>query len=302
MAGDLRRLLDWPIDDVVAAYDERDAIRYALALGLGGNPLDAGEISYVYERDLAVLPSFATVLADPGFWLADPRLGLDWPRMLHGAQAMTVHRALPPAGRVRTRSRVVTVRDRGAGKGSVIVTRRELRDAGSDALWCELEMTSLLRGDGASGSHAPTGATPARPAASAGTETAATVAVPPSRRPPDATVIRRTLPQAALLYRQCGDRNPLHADPDVARAAGYPRPILHGLATYGIACHALLTALDAPPRRLDRFDARFTAPVYPGETIRIEAWIEAAGATFEAHVVERGVKVLGHGRASLINE
>ena len=300
MAGDLRRLLDWPIDDVEAAYDERDAIRYALALGLGSDPLDAGELSYVYERDLAVLPSFATVLADPGFWLADPRLGLDWQRMLHGAQGMTVHRALPPAGRVRTRSRVVAVRDRGAGKGSVIVTRRELRDADSDALWCELEMTSLLRGDGAGGRDAPS--TRAHAAASTGTETPATAAAPPTRPPPDATVVRHTLPQAALMYRQSGDLNPLHADPEVARAAGYPRPILHGLATYGIACHALLSALGAPPQRLRQFDARFTAPVYPGETVRIDVWIEAPGATFEAHVVERGVKVLGHGRMALTDE
>lgn len=287
------QLLAWPIDEVTQAWTARDAAFYALALGIPANPLQAtADLAYAYEGlggcldgGLRVLPTLASVLADPGFWLRDARLGLDWPRMLHAGQSIEWHRPLAASGEVTSRSRVLELRDGGRERGAWVVTRRELFDTAGGALLCTLDQTSLLRGDGGY----------------AGTAARSTVALAAHSRapsladaqgPPHATHLHRTPLQAALMYRLCADMNPLHADPRVAAEAGYAQPILHGMATLGVACHGLLTTLGLAPEALQRLDARFTAPVFPGEALETRVWRDAERCRFELWQPERAIVVL----------
>jgi MaoC like domain len=236
MSLDPAQLLNWRIKDVVQHYDERDAMFYALSLGIGEQAADRAHLRYVYESGLEILPSFACVLADPGPWLADPRLGLDWANMLHAEQRLTLHRPLTGAALVRSRSRVVWVEDRGQQRGARVMTRRGLSEANTGAPLATLEMTSILRGDGGF----TTGPFPGS-CATVSTPTRASV-----------TVEHRVPSQAALLFRLNGDMNPLHADPGAAISAGYPQPILHGMATFGIASFAVLQAAGLPLPRCAR--------------------------------------------------
>ena len=280
----LERLLSWPIPEVEQRYDARDSILYALGVGLGADPLDRNQLAFVYEEGLRALPTLPVVLGYPGFWLKDPALGADWKRVLHGEQGLTLHRPIPPSGHVIGRTRILDAADRGPDKGLFLYQQRDLTDAATQELLCSLAITSVLRGDGGIGG---TGAELRRPHA-----------VP--ERAPDRVVTLPTLPQAALIYRLSGDYNPLHADPEVGAAAGYPRPILHGLCTYGVAGHAVLQACcDYDPARLKRLDCRFTAPVFPGETIETALWLDGPRVSFVSRVVERDLRVLGNGLAEI---
>jgi acyl dehydratase len=202
--------------------------------------------------------------------------------MLHGEQRLVVHHPLPSAGTLVASNRVAGVVDKGAGRGALVYTVRELHDAVTGTLLATQTSTSFCRGDGGFGG-------PAAPVLEPH---------PVPAREADAFIDMRTLPQQALLYRLNGDLNPLHAAPAAARVAGFDRPILHGLCTLGVAGHALVRLLcDGDPHRLRALDARFSSPVFPGETIRVSAWHEADGrAAFRAHVVERGACVLDNGR------
>ena len=284
MAIDYRRLLDWPVPEVRQTYSVRDSQLYALAVGLGADPVDTRQLPFVYEQASQALPMQAVVLGYPGFWMKDPATGVDWVRLVHAEQGLTLHRPLPASGEVIGRTRVVGINDKGPGKGAIVYSQRTLHDAVSDALIATLDSSTFCRGDGGcGGSDAP----PMRLA-------------PTPERAPDAVCELPTLPQQALLYRQCGDFNPLHADPQVARAAGFERPILHGLCTFAVAGHALLRTLcDYDPARLSELQARFSAPVYPGETLRTEIWREAGAVAFRTLAVERKLVVLSHGRAQI---
>ena len=281
---DYQRLLDWSLPEVRQTYTVRDSQRYALAVGLGADPLDTRQLPFVYEQDPRALPMQAVVLGYPGFWMKDPATGVDWVRLVHAEQGLRLHRPLPASGEVIGRTRVVGINDKGPGKGAIVYSQRTLHDAASDALIATLDSSTFCRGDGGcGGSDAP----PMRLA-------------PTPERAPDAVCELPTLPQQALLYRQCGDFNPLHADPDVARAAGFERPILHGLCTFAVAGHALLRTLcDYDPARLTELQVRFSAPVYPGETLRTEIWSDADAVAFRTLAVERNVVVLSHGRARI---
>lgn len=285
MAIDYHKLKSWPFKPIEHTYTARDSILYALGLGFGADPTDRRQLDFVYEEGLKALPTMAVVLAYPGFWLKDPAAGVDWKKVLHGEQRLQVHEPLPAAGTVVGTTRIDEIIDKGAGKGALLYSTREIRDKASGRLVAEVTSCGVLRGDGGFGG--PAGPTP-RPQA-----------IP--ERAPDAATEIRTLPQAALIYRLSGDYNPLHADPEVARAAGFERPILHGLCTYGVAGHALLRLVcDYDPVRLKRMDVRFSAPVYPGETIRTEVWREGDGRiAFRCAVPERGVVVLNNGYAEL---
>nr|AMK59546.1 putative acyl dehydratase [uncultured bacterium UPO71] len=284
MAIDYQRLLDWSLPEVRQTYSVRDSQLYALAVGLGADPLDTRQLPFVYEQNPRALPMQAVVLGYPGFWMKDPATGVDWVRLVHAEQGLRLHRSLPAGGEVIGRTRVVGINDKGPGKGAIVYSQRTLHDAASDALIATLDSSTFCRGDGGcGGSDAP----PMRLA-------------PTPEHAPDAVCELPTLPQQALLYRQCGDFNPLHADPDVARAAGFERPILHGLCTFAVAGHALLRTLcDYDPARLTELQARFSAPVYPGETLRTEIWRDADAVAFRTLAVERGVVVLSHGRAQI---
>ncbi len=281
MAIDYQKLKNWPFQELVQTYTPKDCMLYALGLGLGADPLDAQQLRFVYEKDLQVLPTMAVVLASPGFWLQQPGTGVNWKAVLHGEQGLTLHRPLRPSGTLVGKMSIDEIVDKGAEKGALIYSRRDLHDQQSGELVCSLTSTSFCRGEGGFGG--PTG--PTRPPHEL-----------PSRAP-DLTRDLRTLPQAALIYRLSGDYNPLHAEPAVAASVGFKQPILHGLCTYGVAGHAILMTLCGyEPARLRKLDVRFSAPVYPGETIRTEIWNEGPGrASFRARVVERDVVVLNNG-------
>ena len=277
-------LLALRIPEVRQAYTEKDAILYALGIGLGRDPLDEDELPFVYEKSLKVLPTFAAVLGWPGFWVRDLATGIDWVKVVAGEQGLVLHRPLTRRGTVIGRTRVTEIIDKGAGKGALVYSERALIDAETGEQIVAVTQTTFCRGDGGFGG-------PAR--------TAPPVHVVPQRAP-DIVCERPTRPEAALIYRLSGDPNPLHADPAVARAAGFARPILHGLATFGIACHGILKSLcDSDVTWLKAISGRFSAPVFPGETIRTEMWRDGAVVSFRARVVERDVMALDNGRCEL---
>ncbi len=206
-------LKSWPFADVEHAYTARETMLYALGLGCGSDPTDPDDLRFVYEEGLCALPTMAVVLGGPGFWLRNEKTGVDWRRILHGEQGLTLHRPLPSAGTVIGRTRIKDIIDKGAGKGALMFSERLILDKASGEPIATLASTTFMRGDGGFGG-------PAGPAPDPHP-------LPP--RAPDAALDTATLPQAALIYRLSGDMNPLHADPKIAVAAGFPRPILHGL-------------------------------------------------------------------------
>lgn len=291
MTIDYHRIKSHAFPEVRQTYTDRDTMFYALSLGVGQDPLDAAALAYVYEGSsggLRVLPTQAVVLGHPGFWVRDEAFGIDWVKMLHGEQRMRVHRPLPAAATIIGRNRVTRIIDKGEGKGAVLVVERRLEDDGG-TLYATLEQVNFCRGDG--GYSAQRGGQPSDEAIEA-------LSPMPESRAPDCIDEQRIRPETALLYRLLADRNPLHADPGIARKAGFERPILHGLASYGLACRAVLRQCAGDdPARLRHFELRFSAPVYPGETLRTEIWREPGTVRFRARVAERAVVVLSHGRA-----
>ena len=273
-------LLNFPIPEVRQRLTARDSVLYALSVSLGQDPLDTRQLDFVDpHRALRALPSMAVVLGYPGFWLADPATGVDAVRLVHGEQGIVLHHPLPVAGEIIGRSRVTGLTDKGAGKGALLYTEREVIDAATGTLLATTLSTTFLRGDGGFGG--PAG--PVRPPH------------PVPETEPDLVINLPTRPEQALLYRLNGDDNPLHADPAIAAKAGFPRPILHGLCTFGVVGHALLRGLCGyDPARLAEMHLRFSAPVFPGETIRTEIWRSGA---FRARVVERDAVVVSNGRA-----
>ena len=285
MAIDPQALRNWPIPTIEQTYTERDTMLYALGVGLGSDPLDERHLQYVYEDGLKVFPSMAVVLGYPGFWIGDARTGVDWGKVLQGEQGFEIFKPLPAKGSVVGRSRVTALIDKGADKGAVLLSERDVVDRESGELLCRLKSTTMLRGDGGFGG--PSGPLPAPH--------------PIPEGDPDIVSSIKTLPQAALIYRLSGDYNPLHADPAVARKVGFERPILHGLCTFGVACRALVEMVcDGEPSRLTKMQVRFSSPVYPGETIVTEAWHESAGeVSFRAKVAERNIVVINNGHANV---
>lgn len=280
------KLVNWTFDDIEHTYTARDTILYALGLGLGADPLDRDQLRFVYEDGLRALPTMGVVLGYPGFWLKDEKFGADWKKVLHGEQGVILYKPLPASGTVIGRHRVTEVFDKGAGKGAIMLSERDVFDKASGELLCKLTSTTFLRGDGGFGGPAGSGPAPH----------------PLPERAPDRTVEIATLPQAALIYRLSGDYNPLHADPDVAAAGGFKAPILHGLCTFGVVGHALLKTIgNDDPAAMKSIQVRFSSPVYPGETIVTEMWKEGGGVTsFRAKVKERDLVVINNGKAAFV--
>lgn len=283
-------LLAWPFETKTQSYTRRDTILYALSLGFGVDPVDAQQLKYVLEDRLCVFPTQALVLAHPGPWTADPATGVDRTRVVHGEQCLTLHRALPPEGTVYSRNRVTAVLDKGAGKGAAIQTERDLHDAVTGELLATIAGTTFCRGDGGFEAAAP------------GRNAAAQVVRPdaPQRpdRPHDLYGELPTFPQSALLYRLNGDYNPIHSHPESAQAAGFERPISHGLLSFGLAARILEKAY--APLSLASIRARFAAPMYPGETLRLEMWSGPEESVwFRGICKERDKEVLSQGYARL---
>lgn len=276
----------WRSGPVRHTYTDRDTILYALGLGAGADALDPVQLRLVYEKELRALPTMAAVLASPGLWMRDqPGIGIDFLKLVHGEQSVVLHAPLPVAGTVVGHSRVVRIVDKGEGKGAIVHVEKALSDEPSGQLLATCEQVLFCRGDGGF-SMGQGGDDPAPPAP----------ATPDG--PADVVVDLPIRPDAALLYRLSGDRNPLHVDPAVAAKAGFQRPILHGLATYGMAARAIVqTCAAGDPTRLRAIRARLAAPVYPGETLRVHAWRVGDEIALRGEAVERQVTVLSHGRA-----
>jgi acyl dehydratase len=280
---------NWTFPDRVHRYTERDTMLYALGLGFGQDPMDRGALRFVYEEELQAVPTMAAVMGSPGIWWRDPKTGADAVKLVHGEQDVRVLRPLPVKGCVTARNRVVSLTDKGAGKGAVAVVLRTLVDAASGDTVAESRNVTFLRGDGgfsADGGQSDPGPEPLP-------------AVP--ERAADVEVSYATRPEAALIYRLSGDVNPLHADPEVAAKAGFDRPILHGLCTYGMAGRAVIEqVLDHDAARLKRLALRFTSPVWPGETVRYELWREGGALLrLRASVDARKTVVLNNGLVEL---
>jgi acyl dehydratase len=274
------KLLNYPIPEVRQTLRWQDVALYNFSIGLGQDPMDERQLDFLYEPRLKVMPSMPVVLGSPGFWSRNPDTGLDWVRIVHGEQGLVLHRPLPTEGEIIGRSRVTGLVDRGEGKGALMYSEREVIDARTGERLATLTSTSFLRGDGGFGG--PSG--PVRQPH------------PEPERAPDLSLELPTRPEQALVYRLNSDLNPLHIDPQVAQAAGFPRPILHGLCTFGVVCHALLRTLCGyDTTRFGRMEVRFSSPVFPGETIRTEIWREEGGAAFRARVVERDKVVVSNG-------
>ncbi len=282
MAIDEATLRNFPIPEVRQRLTTRDTILYALSIGLGQDPMDTSQLSFVdHHRSLKAMPSMAVVLGHPGFWLADPATTVDAVRLVHGEQGIRIHHPLPVAGEIIGRTRVMGLIDKGPGAAALLYTEKDVIEAQTGRLLATTASTTFLRGQGGFGG--PAG--PVKPAH------------PVPAGAPDITADLATRPEQALYYRLNGDDNPLHADPAVAAKAGFPRPILHGLCTLGVVCHALVARLaDYDAARLTALDLRFSAPVFPGETIRTEIWRSGA---FQARALERDVLVVTNGRAEL---
>jgi acyl dehydratase len=295
MTIDYQQLKARPHPAVEQRYDWKDSALYALGVGYGHDPLDERQLRFVFEQHQLAAPTMAVVLAAPGFWLKEPDTGVDWVRVLHGEQSLTLHAPLPVAGTVIGRLSVSALVDKGADKGALILQARTLHDASSDRLLATLESVTFARGDGGFSQRAGNG-----PAGGDPPPKPKPATPDPAEHPPDYVCDLPTMPQAALIYRLCSDLNPLHADPAVAKQAGFARPILHGLASFGAAGHAILrTCCDYDPARLAAIGLRFAAPVFPGETLRTEIWRNGTDLQFRAKVLERDLVVLSHGTAKL---
>ncbi|WP_286157038.1 MaoC/PaaZ C-terminal domain-containing protein [Streptomyces sp. AA4] len=261
------------LGEVRFAWTPSDVLLYHLAVGAGADPVAERELRYTYERDLRVLPTFATVAANLRTFeppaLNFPGVDIDLAKVLHGKQEIALHRPIPAEGKAVARTRIADVFDK--GKAAVLVQETEVADESGAPLWTA-RSSIFARGEGGFGG-----------------ERGPSDKIEWPDREPDAVLDVPTLPQQALLYRLCGDRNPLHADPAFAKAAGFDRPILHGLCTYGVVAKAVVDAfLDGDPERVSAFGTKFAGVVFPGENLRVRVWRENGRLLVTTTASERG--------------
>ncbi|MGB3285389.1 MaoC/PaaZ C-terminal domain-containing protein [Mycolicibacter algericus] len=271
MAIDLDVALGAEFGRVEFSWSATNVQLYNLGLGAGSDPMDPRELSYVVDRTPRVLPTFGCVAAsfndvDPPK-VSWPGVEIDLAKILHASEKVIVPAPLPPSGSARSVSRIVDIWDK--GKAAVVVLETSVTSTDGTPLWTQ-QRSIFARGEGGFG----------------GERGPSTAAEQPDRAP-DFEIDIPTAPQQALLYRLCGDRNPLHSDPEFAAAAGFDRPILHGLCTYGMTCKAVVdTALEGDAGAVRSFGARFAGVVFPGETLRAHIW--KAGDRLLGNVVAPG--------------
>ncbi|MDO8377710.1 MaoC/PaaZ C-terminal domain-containing protein [Phenylobacterium sp.] len=269
-------------------YRDKDVMLYALGVGMGQDPMNEDELAFVYEKNLKVIPTAATVLAAlsraagaaaPAMPAGHRPSQINFLMVVHGEQKVELHKPLPATGTFTAEGRTVGAYDKGEGKGAVIINETIWRDDKGEKV-ATLTGSTFARGDGGFGGPS---------------EGAPEPHVVPTRKA-DLSVDFTTREDQALLYRLNGDRNPLHSDPDVAKRAGFQRPILHGLCTYGITCRAVLQAITGfDPDQILSHQARFSAPVIPGDIITVDLWKDGKNISFEARVKERGATVIKNG-------
>lgn len=271
------------------SYRDKDVLLYALGIGMGRDPMDERELAFVYEKDLKVVPTAATVLAaraprpkpveQAGVRVSE----LNRVMVVHGEQKVELVKPLPASGTFTAKSRTVGAFDKGKDKGAVVVNETVWTDEAGETV-AILTGSTFARGDGGFGGPSDGAPEPHEV---------------PSRKP-DLSVPFETRLDQALLYRLNGDRNPLHSDPAFAKRAGFPRPILHGLCTYGITCRAVLQEIcDYDPARIASHQARFSAPVFPGDVVTVDFWMDGPVVSFEARVIDRGATVIKNGKTVL---
>jgi len=261
-------------------YEIKDTILYALGLGYGFDPVEEGQLQFVYERNLRAVPSMCLVLGSMGPWMQKSELRIDFLRLLHGEQSFQLHRPLAPSGDVIARQFIEAVVDKGEGKGALVFLQKTLHSK-DDELISTIRQTLFLRGDGGCGDFGI-------PPLESNQEELPMV---------DSASLQfdcPTLPQQALIYRLSGDYNPLHVDPQVSFRAGFERPILMGLCTMGIATRVAINLLcDDQPERLTSMSVRFSRPLIPGETIQFRFMNTSPGhALFTAQCLDRNVTIL----------
>jgi len=271
---------------LAASYDEKDVMLYALGVGFGRDPLDEKELPFVYENNgLKVVPTFASVIGRGEAAAEHQRMpqksSINFAMVVDGERRITVHKPLPPRCAIKADERYLDILDKGEGKGAVLIQERVVKEATTGDKLFTIVTSIFARGDGGFGGKSQGG--------------------PPlheiPERAPDLVKECDTRPDQALLYALSGDRNPLHRDPAFARMVGFPRPILHGLCSYGTACRAVLSTVAAyQPERIKQFDVRFSKPVFPGETLVVEIWADGGTISYRASVKERpGTVVLNNG-------
>ena len=259
------------------SYTQRDSIIYGLGIGLGKDPMDATELKYVYENGLIAFPSMATNFQYKSPLLLKAKLNMIM--IVHGEQGVTLHQPMPASADVISDTKVVNCYDRGASKGAIIEVETNVRLKKDNSPLCTLTSKTFARGDGGFG----------------GEDVPASIPVELNDTPDIIHEVTTTEDQA-LIFRLSGDSNPLHSDPNFAKMAGYPKPILHGLCSYGVACRSIVEALcEKDSKKLKKFNVRFSSPVFPGETIVTEMWKKDDEIHFQSKVKERDKVVLKNG-------
>ncbi|MDH3640689.1 MAG: MaoC/PaaZ C-terminal domain-containing protein [Gammaproteobacteria bacterium] len=285
---DVEEALSKESEELPGDYSDRDSLLYAVAIGMGRDPLDPKELEYVCETvGSRVVPTAATVLARTrrpgGGGMGGSLMGkMNFALMLHGEQRLQIHQPIPTAAEILVSGGTTGVYDKGEGRGALLTNETTVKLADGSPLYT-LGSTLFFRGDGGFGGQAE----------------GAPVPHPLPDREPDAVCEMPGRKDQAMVYALCGDRNPLHRDPEFAKKAGFDVPILHGLCSYGIACHAVLkTMLDYDQTRMTGFDVRFSSPVFPGETQVVEMWKDDGVISFRVRLKERDVVSINNGKCT----
>ena len=282
MAIDYEKVMSLETKNQEFSYSDRETMLYGLGIGFGKDPLNDEELKFVYERDLKTVPSMATVVS----WGAGNmrESGINYLLVLHGEQRLKMHEPLPHSADILVDSSVKGVFDKGKEKGALIITETDIKLKENENLLCTLSSTTFARGDGGFGGPSDGAPEPH---------------LIPERKSDD-EFSADTEPNQALIYRLSGDRNPLHSDPEIAKAAGFDIPILHGLCTYGTACRTIISNVcDYDSTLIEEFNVRFSSPVYPGEKISTEIWKDDNVISFRCWVRDRNVMVLNNGKCVL---
>jgi acyl dehydratase len=257
MPIDVDVALNAELDPIEFSWVSSDIQLYHLGLGAGADPMDPRELRYLIDDTPQVLPTFgnvaATFHATKPPTVKFPGIDIELSKVLHASERVEVPAPLPPSGSARAVTRFTDIWDK--GKAAVIWSETTVSDPDGTLLWTQ-KRSIFARGEGGFG----------------GTRGPSSSDTAPDRAP-DLEVEVPILPQQALLYRLCGDRNPLHSNPEFAAAAGFSQPILHGLCTYGMTCKAITDALlDGDAGAISAYGARFSGVAFPGETLKVGIW------------------------------
>jgi acyl dehydratase len=264
-------------ENIEISYTDKDSILYGLGVGLGNDPMNMDELKYVYENGQIALPSMATNFQYHSSLLMSANL--NFIMVVHGEQKLSIINPIPVSGEFVADMKVINCFDKGASKGAIVEVETTVKLKSDGTEICKLISTTFARGDGGFG----------------GPESPPQKVYEPEGTPDIVDEIT-TKPDQALIFRLSGDYNPLHSDPNFAKAAGFPKPILHGLCTYGVACRSIVkTACDNDVKKLKSFNCRFSSPVFPGETIVTEMWKNGNVINFQSKVKERDKIILKNG-------